>query len=69
MNKQKVKAFIKDESGDFSVKGIAVTIAVILIIGFAVTVITGGEFIKTAVEAVWNMLLGGLQNMFGTSTP
>lgn len=57
----KIKAFMKEEKGDFGVKEIAITVAIIIIIGAIVMFITGG-FSDTVVQDVWDMLIGYIQN-------
>jgi large-conductance mechanosensitive channel len=52
---KKANTFIKEEKGDFSVKGIAITVAVIVIIGVAVGLIRG--FASDWITQIWNMLI------------
>lgn len=48
---KKVNKFMASEKGDFSVKGIAITVAIIVIIGFAVTAMD--TRVGTWIDTLW----------------
>lgn len=54
---------IKEERGDFGVKEIAITVAVIVIIGFAVTAIRGN--MPTWITQLWTLFLGKIETLIG----
>ena len=57
---KKASTFVKEERGDFSVKGIAITVAVIVIIGVAVGLISG--FASGWISQIWDMLIGFIED-------
>ena len=59
--KNRMKRFLKDQSGDFGVKQIAITVAVIVVIGFIIGVVQGR--IGDWVEQVWDMFLEKIQEL------
>jgi hypothetical protein len=54
--------WIRSRKGEFSVKGLALTVAAIVVIGFIMTWImaTGGGF-----ETVWGAVWGWIQSFMG----
>lgn len=56
-----MKNFMEEERGDFGVKQIAIAIAVIILIGAAVSFLKGN--IGTMVEGVWDWLFEQIQNI------
>ncbi|MFP4697779.1 MAG: hypothetical protein ACLFMO_03640 [Eubacteriales bacterium] len=60
MNK-KMKAFLKEEKGDFGVKQIAGTVGVIVIIGLVIAAIQGQ--IGTWVDQVWNIFIEQIEGL------
>ncbi|SMG59495.1 hypothetical protein SAMN06295960_4955 [Paenibacillus aquistagni] len=52
----KLKAVVGNERGEFGIKQIAITVAVIIIIGVLVSVITGS--LGDWVDAIWKKFLG-----------
>lgn len=59
--KSKVRNFFKDQSGEFGIKQIAVTVAVIVIIGLLIGVIRGN--LGTWVAEVWDMFIEMIKNL------
>ncbi|NIK77492.1 Flp pilus assembly pilin Flp [Paenibacillus castaneae] len=59
---KKIKAFISNESGEIGIKQLAVTVAVIVIIGFIVTTLKG-SFLETWIKQVWDLLIGMINNL------
>ncbi|NLI59619.1 MAG: hypothetical protein GX387_14140 [Clostridium sp.] len=59
--KNKVRNFLKDQSGEFGIKQIAVTVAVIVIIGLLIGVIRGN--LGTWVAEVWDMFIEMIKNL------
>jgi len=57
---KKFKSFMKEEKGDFGVKGIAVTVAVIVVIGAVVAAVT--TFANDWVTQIWNMFIGFIED-------
>lgn len=53
--KNKIKIFLKNQSGEFGIKQIAATVAVIVIIGLIIGVVRGN--IGTWVAEVWDMFI------------
>lgn len=60
MNK-KAKVFLKDERGEFGIKQIAVTVAVIVIIGFVITAVQG--FMPGWIEDIWDMFIEQIEGL------
>ncbi|NGM82821.1 hypothetical protein G5B47_10390 [Paenibacillus sp. 7124] len=58
----KVKAFLADERGAVGVKEIAVTVAVIVIIGAVVSLITD-SFLNTWISEVWEFFMTQIEKM------
>lgn len=63
--KARQRQFLKDERGDMSVKGIAATVAVIVIIGIIITVIN--TELKTWIPEVWEMFMQKIKEFTGNS--
>jgi hypothetical protein len=61
-NNGKTASFWKEESGDFGIKQIAATVAVIVIIGFIVTAIQTN--IGTWVNQVWTLFMDQIRDSF-----
>lgn len=59
--KSKIKAFLKEEKGDFGVKYIAMTVAVIVLIGVAITVI--GDNLGTWIPNIWDMFIEKIKTL------
>ena len=55
-----IKKFLKSEKGDFGVKEIAIMVAVIVIVGFAITIIQGnlGDWI----DQIWGMAIDAISD-------
>ena len=53
--KNKVRNFLKDQSGEFGIKQIAITVAVIVIIGFLIAIIQGN--LPTWVDEIWQLFM------------
>jgi hypothetical protein len=58
---KKIQSVIKNERGDFGIKQIAFTVAVILLIGFVVTLLKGG-LLGTWINQIWTMLINFINN-------
>lgn len=61
----KIKGFWADERGDVGIKQIAVTVAVIMLIGVVVTSLSTGNTLATWVTEVWNYVFGKIKSVFG----
>jgi len=61
---QRIKGFILDERGDFSIKGLAVTVGVIVVVGAVVVWLTGGQMTNW-IEDIWDSLGGWLDTTIG----
>lgn len=59
--KSKIKAFFKEEKGDFGIKYIAITVAVIVLIGVAMTFIKG--ILPNWIEDVWDMFIDQINDL------
>lgn len=59
--KNKIKTLINNERGDFGIKQIAVTVAVIVIIGFAVTAIRG--LLPNWITQIWDMFIDQIKGL------
>ncbi|MCL2146649.1 MAG: hypothetical protein FWH52_02465 [Synergistaceae bacterium] len=59
----KVKRFMNDEQGDFSVKGLAITVGAIVVIGAVVTWLSNGQ-ITVWISDVWDSVWGWIQDTF-----
>lgn len=53
--KNKLKAFFNDESGDFGIKQIAITVAVIIIIGAAMVIVR--DNLSTWIGDIWDRFM------------
>lgn len=53
---EKVKVFIKDEAGEIGIKQIAMTVAIIVVIGAILTLLTGG-LLSTWVSELWTFFM------------
>ncbi|TYQ16049.1 UNVERIFIED_CONTAM: hypothetical protein Cloal_2551 [Acetivibrio alkalicellulosi] len=60
--KNRIKALLKDQSGEFGVKSIAMTVAVIVIIGFIIVVVQGN--IDGWVGQIWDLFIGLITDLF-----
>lgn len=60
---KKIAQVLAEEKGSFGVKEIAVTVAVIVVIGFAITVIEGN--MDGWVSELWDLFLGKIQDLIG----
>lgn len=60
--KLKNREFWKDESGEFGVKGIAITVAVIVIIGAAVSFIKGSA-LEGWIGDIWDKFMDLIDNL------
>ena len=61
---QDIKRFMLDERGDFSIKGLAVTVGVIVVVGAVVVWLTGGQMTGW-IEDIWDSLGGWLDTTIG----
>ena len=60
-----IRTFLGDERGDFSVKGIAITIGVIVVVGAVVLWLTGDGGIQSMIEDLWEALGGWMEETIG----
>ena len=64
---EKLRLFTKDERGDFGVKSIALAVAAVVVIGFVVLEITGGDSAESGLfYKVWDLIWQWIQDMMGT---
>lgn len=56
----KIKNFAKSERGDFGVKEIAIMVAIIVIVGFAITIIQGN--LGGWIDEIWNMAIDAISD-------
>lgn len=59
--KRRIKAFMKDESGEYGIKQIAFTVAVIVIIGFAITAIKG--LLPNWITQIWDIFIEQIKKL------
>ena len=59
-----IRAFIGDERGDFSIKGLAITVGAVVVIGAVVMWLSEGQM-TSWIEDVWDALGGWLQESMG----
>ena len=59
-NKEK-QSFWKDESGDFGIKQIAMTVAVIVVIGFAITIIQTN--MGSWISELWTLFMDQIKDL------
>ncbi|WP_026478105.1 hypothetical protein [Alkaliphilus transvaalensis] len=59
----KMSLFIEEESGEYGVKQIAFTVAVIVVIGVAIGFINE-RFMETWIGQVWTMFINFIQTTF-----
>jgi len=62
--KSKVSLFARDEQGEFSIKGLAITIGAIVVIGAIVTWLSEGQLAEW-IEQVWLAIWDWMQGLFG----
>jgi len=62
--KRKFAGFLKSEKGAFGVKEIAITVAVIVVIGAIVTIIRT-DFLEDWIEDVWKYLFERVKDITG----
>lgn len=61
----KLMAFWKDESGEIGIKQIAGTVAVIVVLGFAVSFIAKDGMLGKWIQDVWKMFMDAIAKMTG----
>ena len=61
-NINKQQSFWKEERGDFGVKGIAITIAVIVLIGAIITIIQAN--LDGWIAEIWTMFIDQIKKLF-----
>jgi hypothetical protein len=59
--KSKIKMLLKDERGEFGIKQIALTVAVIVVIGFAITAIQG--LLPGWITQIWTMFIDQIKKL------
>ena len=62
---QKMCELKQDESGAFSVKGLTITVAVIVVVGALVTWLAVDGGMRTLILEVWEALGGWLESQIG----
>lgn len=69
LSNRKIGAFIKDERGDFGLKGLIITVAIIVVVGCVVLFLTGGDDgggeMETWIKKIWTSLGTWLQSTIG----
>lgn len=60
VTKKETRSFWKEERGDIGVKQIAITVAVIVVIAFVASMLTGGGLLTTWVADIWDYLFNEL---------
>ncbi|RCX18257.1 hypothetical protein DFR58_10515 [Anaerobacterium chartisolvens] len=66
MDRKEFISRIKSSRGDIGIKQIAVTVAVIVVIGAAVTIITGnGGLLSKWINQIWDMFIDYIKNTVG----
>ncbi|MED4956079.1 hypothetical protein ABEO75_16760 [Paenibacillus macerans] len=63
--KKGIRAFWEDEAGEFGIKQIAATVAVIVIIGLVVSAVRGN--LPTWINDIWDYFMGLIKEMTGSS--
>ncbi|WP_410771618.1 TMEM14 family protein [Fontibacillus sp. BL9] len=56
LEKVKKRSFWKDETGDIGIKQIAITVAVIVLVGGVISFMKDGSTISGWISSVWNWL-------------
>lgn len=64
--KNQVEEVLKDESGEFGIKQIAITVAVIVVIGFIVSTVKS-QFLADWIEDIWTMLVELIEDTFSSN--
>ena len=59
-----ISKILQDDRGDISVKGIAIAVASIVVIGAVVVFLTGG-FLTDSIQELWSSLGGWLEAQIG----
>lgn len=59
--KSKIETFFKEEKGDFGIKYIAITVAVIVLIGVAITFLKGT--LPTWIQDIWDMFIDQIKTL------
>ncbi len=68
MDRKEFISRLKSSRGDIGIKQIAVTVAVIVVIGAAVTIITGnGGTLSGWINQIWTMLIDYIETNVGGS--
>lgn len=63
---ENARMFFRDERGDFSVKGLAITIGIIVVVGAIVAwLATPGGGLQTWIENIWTSLGSWLETAIG----
>jgi len=60
-NSSKKQSFWKEERGDISIKGIAITVAIIVVIGLALTFIQGN--LGTWITEIWELFMTQIEGL------
>ncbi|HOQ01946.1 MAG TPA: hypothetical protein PK604_14265 [Acetivibrio clariflavus] len=61
--KNSIKKFLKDERGEFGVKQIAYTVAVIVVVGLVLVILR--DQMEGIVTTIWNFLWEKIQDLMG----
>ena len=63
--RRKSRSFLEDEQGEFSVKGLAITVGIIVVVGAVVVWLAQGKGMQDMIEQVWTALGGWLEETIG----
>lgn len=59
-----VKYMLEEEKGEFGIKQLAITVGVIVIVGFVISILQGG-LLEGWIGEVWTFLFDTIQDMVG----
>jgi len=65
--KSKFVSFLRSRKGGFGVKEIAITVAVIIVIGAAIGIIKSDDYLAKWIADVWDYLFGRVKDLAGES--
>lgn len=58
-----IKSFWKDESGEIGIKQIAITVAVIVILGFVIMIFRDGPLLNDWLEDIWEIFTNAIKGL------
>ncbi len=59
-----IKSMVEQEKGEFGIKQLAITVGIIIIVGFVIGLLQGG-LLEGWIGEVWTFLFDTIQNMVG----